>query len=123
MAELRMKQHRYQEALELNSSRLSKVSNDEDRTEYLATIRQRAEILSGLTRYQEANGLYREMYGLRDSISNADTQGQLNELNTLFKVDELKMEKERARYRYMLYIGCIVGLALLVFMVTDISLK
>ena len=117
MAELRMKQRRYQDAFELNSSRLAKVRDDEDRSEYLATIRQRAQILSAMTRYQEANSLYQEMYGLKDSISNADTQGQLNELNTLFKVDELKMEKERARYRYMLYIGCIVGLALVIFMV------
>ena len=118
MAELRIRQHRYLEAYELNSSRLEKVRDDEDRTEYLAAIRQRAMILSGLTRYQEANGLYREMYDLRDSISNADTESQLNELNTMFQVDELKMEKERDRYRYMLYIGAVVTLALIVFMLT-----
>ena len=118
MAELHIKRHRYTEALELNTRRLALVSDDEDRSEYLSVIRQRAEILSALTHYQEANGLYREMYELRDSISNADTQGQLNELNTLFKVDELKMEKERDRYRYMLYIGGLAGLALIIFMVT-----
>lgn len=118
MAELRIRQSRFPEALELNGLRLERMSEDEDHSEYLNAISQRAEILSMMSRYADANSLYREMYELKDSMSNADTQEQLNELNTLFQVDELKMEKERARYRYLLLIVGIVGLALIIFMVT-----
>lgn len=118
MVELRLKQSRFPEALELNGLRLDRMSANDDPSEYLNAISQRAEILTMLARYADANSLYREMYELKDSISHADTQEQLNELNTLFQVDELKMEKERAHYRYLLLIAGIVGLALTIFLVT-----
>ena len=84
----------------------------------LATIRRRAEFLSSRSRYEEANGLYRKMYRLKDSISNTRMKEQLDRLNTLYKVDELRIEKEHARYRYTLYISLVVFLALIIFIMT-----
>ena len=115
LAELRLRQERYAEALELNDRRMEQVSADEDKAVYLTVIRQRADILSHLGRLQDANRIYREMIYLKDSISSADTKSQLNEMNTMFQVDELKMEQERAQFRNMLIIGGIVLLALVVF--------
>ena len=117
LAELRLGQKRYEEALELNSRRLEQLQSNEDKAVYLTVIRQRADILSHLGRLQDANRIYREMIYLKDSISSADTKSQLNEMNTLFKVDELKMEQERAQFRSMLIIAGVVLLALLVFIV------
>ena len=117
LAELRLRQQRYEEALELNSRRLESLSADEDKAVYLTVIRQRADILSHLGRLQDANRIYREMFYLKDSISNADTKSQLNEMNTLFQVDELKMEQERTQFRNTLIIAGIVLLAMVVFIV------
>ena len=57
------------------------------------------------------------MYRLKDSISSADTKKQLNELNTMFHVDELKMEQERTQFRNTLIIAGIILLAMVIFIV------
>ena len=116
-AQLRLKQGRYTEALELNTRRLNLVPQNEDKGVYLSVARQRGEILTCLHRYEESSNLYREMCRLKDSISSANTKNQLNELNTMFHVDELKMEQERTQFRNTLLIAGIVLLALVVFIV------
>ena len=115
LADLRISQKRYEEALELNNRRMEQVRSDEDKAVYLTVIRQRADILSHLGHLQDANNIYREMIHLKDSISSAETKGQLNEMNTLFKVDELKRAQERAQFRNMLIIAGIILLAMAVF--------
>ena len=117
IAQLRLKQGRLAEALEYNSRRLSLVPQNEDKGVFLSVARQRGEILTGLHRYEESSNLYREMYRLKDSISGANTKNQLNELNTIFHVDELKMEQERTQFRNTLYIIGIILLALVIFIV------
>ncbi len=116
-ATLRQQQGRYLEALELNTTRLGLVPAGEDKAIYLTIISQRADILSSLGRYEESSALYREMYLCKDSISSADTKSQLNELNTLFKVDELRREKERSQFRYTLIVVGLVLLGLIIFTV------
>lgn len=123
-ADLRLKQGRLAEALQLNDQRLQLVRTDEDRAVYLTVIRQRADIFSRMGQYAKSSPLYKEIYLLRDSISSADTRNQLNEMNTLFKVDELereqeqlKMQQERAQFRNTLIIVGIVLIGLIVFIV------
>lgn len=123
-AELRLRQHRYMEAMYLNSRRMSLVTPDEDKAVYLSVAVQRGSILTGLHRYEEAADLYRQMYFLKDSLNSADTKNQLTEMNTMFHVDELereqehlKMEQERAQFRNTLVIASIILLALIVFTV------
>ena len=116
-AQLRLKQGRYAEALALNTHRMKLIPQNEDKGVFLSVARQRGEILTCLHRYEESSNLYREMCRLKDSISNANTKNQLNELNTMFHVDELKMEQERTQFRNTLIIAGIVLLAMIVFIV------
>ena len=116
-ADLRLKQGRLAEALALNTKRLELIPQNEDKGVYLSVARQRGEILTRLHRYEESSNLYREMYRLKDSISSANTKSQLNELNTMFHVDELTMEQERAQFRNTLIIAGIILLALVIFIV------
>ena len=115
MTQLRMQQGRYDEAYSLNERRMSMVSPGEDKYSYIGDIVQRAEIMDRLGRYKETSALYKDLYHVIDSINRADTKSQLAEMNTLFRVDDLKMQQERERFRLILIIIGIVVLALVVF--------
>jgi len=115
MSMLRFKEGKYDEANELITRRLNLLSPDEDKGVYLTIATLQGEILTHLSRFEDASRLYKNMYALKDSISKADTKNQLNELNTLFQVDEIKMEKERAQFRLLMIIVGIIVLALAVF--------
>ncbi len=117
MGQLRLSQGRFAEAMELNTRRLRLIQPDEDKAIFLTVASQRAKILSRMHRFEESSSLYAEMYRLKDSISSADTKNQLNELNTMFHVDELKMEQERTQFRNTLLIAAIILLALIIFIV------
>lgn len=112
---LRTKQGKYQEALELNTKRLNQFRTDDDMTAYIDVIHQRADIMKALGRYQEAADYYRQMYLINDSVNAQDTKRQLNEMNTLFHVDELEREQERAQFRNTLIIVGLIVLALIIF--------
>ena len=116
-SDLRLKQGRYAEAFELNTRRMKVILDGEDKAIFLTIAAQRAEILTRMHRFEESSALYHEMYRLKDSISGADTKNQLNELNTIFHVDELKMEQERTQFRNTLIIAGIIFLALVIFIV------
>ena len=115
MAKLRYQQGRYAEALDYNTQRLNMPDETDEATSYIDVIKQRAEILMKLGRYQEAANYFERVYHINDSVNVQDTKQQLNELNTLFKVDELKMEQERAQFRNTLIIVALIILALIIF--------
>lgn len=128
MAQLRMKQGSYLEAFQLNNRRMDMVEADEDKYSYIGDLVQRAEILSHLGQHRESALLYRDLYLTFDSINRADTKSQLAEMNTIFQVDELKMQQERELYklnmqqereqfRLMMVIVGIIVLALVIFTV------
>lgn len=117
MAKLRYQQGRYAEALDYNTQRLNMPDETDEATSYIDVIKQRAEILMKLGRYQEAANYFERVYHINDSVNVQDTKQQLNELNTLFKVDELKMEQERAQFRNTLIIVALIIIALIVFSV------
>lgn len=114
MAKLRYQQKRYPEALKLNDKRMA-LFDDSDMTVYIDIISQRADILMALGHYKEAADYYLRMYQINDSVNTQGTKQQLNEMNTLFKVDELKMEKERAQFRNTMIIVGLIILALVIF--------
>ena len=128
MAKLRYQQGRYMEALEFNNRRYSLSSQMDDAPALVDVVKQRAEIFQRLGRYKESTQFFQRLYQLTDSINVQDTKSQLNEMNTLFKVDELKMAQERELYELnmkrereqfrltMIIVGVIV-LALVVFTV------
>lgn len=116
-AQLKVKQGRFMEALHLNNRRMELLNPAEDKGVFLTVALQRTDILQGLHRYEELSNLFRQMYFLKDSLNSADTKSQLTEMNTLFHVDELEREQERAQFRSMLIIGGLILVAMAVFIV------
>lgn len=117
MGKLRYQEGRYQEALAYNNRRLNMPDAESDASSYLDVIKQRAEILMKLGRFEEAAQYFEKVYVINDSINVQDTKSQLNEMNTLFQVDELKMAKEREQFRLMMIIVGVIVLALVIFIV------
>ena len=98
-AELCKKQGFYDEALALNDQRMRMMSDSDDKAIQIRVRKQRAEILESLGRFREAATMYNEMYNISDSINVHDTKRQLTEMNTLFHVDELKMQQAEEKAR------------------------
>ena len=89
-AKLRMLQGRYDEALDLNAERIRMCSVIDDKPTLIPVHKQRADILMNAGRYKEAARMYARTLALSDSLNQANTRTQLNELRTMFKVDELE---------------------------------
>ena len=67
-------------------------------------------------RFDEAAALYKQVYYLTDSLNLHDAKNQLNEFNTLFKVDEMEQEAARAQTRHIYIVLIIIIIALLLIM-------
>ena len=78
--------------------------------------RQRGEALLAVGRDREAALLYQKMYFHKDSTFSKDVRMQLDELNTLFQVDELRMKGQLERSRFVILIIGLLMLVLLLFM-------
>ena len=63
----------------------------------------------------EAAQLFRQLYQSTDSIFNRDMRLQLNELSTLYKVEELEIQNQLQTTRYLAIFAVLVILGLLVF--------
>ena len=126
--ELYLKEGEYEAALQANTRRMELMETNDDKSVLIDVRRQRAEIMERLGRYRDAAQLYREMYLINDSINSYEVKNQLSEVNTLFQVNELKMEQEREKARLLmeqertqfisiLIIATIVVLALVIFLI------
>ncbi len=69
-----------------------------------------------LGRSAEAAHIYQRLYYEKDSIFGRDARQHLDELNTLFQVDELEAEQQRTRFRYTIIAAASIVLALLVLL-------
>ncbi len=123
MAQLRLMQGKYTEALDYNTRRLQLLEQNSDKSDHVKVLQQRAEIMQHLGHYEEAANLYRAVYVISDSLNAQDTKDKLNEMNTIYQLDEkqmenerLQMENERARFRYIIIIVSVTVLALAVFL-------
>ena len=76
----------------------------------------RAQALMMLDRGIEAARIYQQLYHEKDSVFGRDARQHLDELNTLFQVDELKTEQQRSKFRYMIIAASSVMLALLLLL-------
>lgn len=76
----------------------------------------RALALMRLGRGGEAALIYQRLYHEKDSVFGRDARQHLDELNTLFQVDELKTEQQRTRFTYMIIAVASVMLALLLLL-------
>ena len=116
-AELARRDGRYDEALRLNAERLRLTQVIDDRPTLIPVHLQRADILYSAGRYKEAAEMYKQVYHLDDSMNTMQTREQLNEMNTFFQVDELKVQNEEQQDLYTKIIGAVVILALLLFLI------
>ena len=73
----------------------------------------RAQALIMLGRNGEAARIYQRLYHERDSVFSQEARQHLDELNTLFQVDELKTEQQRTKFLYVLIAASSIVLALL----------
>ena len=92
-AQLCLQRKDYRKALDYNTRRLEKSLGYEDKSSLVMIREQRAKILNGLGRFEEMAEMYKEVYELTDSMYRKDARIQINELNTLFRVNEFEMEK------------------------------
>ena len=116
-ADLLVHQKNYQEALSLNDQIVRLTMDSDDKSVMIRTRKQRAEILEGLGRYQEAARLYCEMYAINDSINSNEIKQQLTEMNARFDNEHLKLQQQEERNRNILIIVSIIIAALLIFIV------
>ena len=123
MAQLRLMQGKYMEALSYNNQRMQHLDEGGDETVRIMVMQQRAEIMEQQGRFSEAARLYRQIYLINDSANAQETKMQLNEMNAIFQVSEaemenerLQIEKERDQFRFIIIVAVVVLLSLAVFL-------
>ncbi len=102
----------YDKALACNDERIRLDLSMKNDLGLLDARQQRARFLMSAGRMAEAALLYQKIMPERDSLLTAQTAEQLNELNTLYKVDELTLENKLSANRLYAAIGCIVLLSI-----------
>lgn len=111
-AQLFLQQGNYEKALEHNTRRMELSKGYDDKSSLVLIYQQRAQILMGIGQYEEAAVMYRNISELTDSIYKKDARTQITELNTLFRVSELDMEKRLEHNRYLAMTAVIISIAL-----------
>lgn len=86
-----------------------------ERDDHIEDVRAQALIMLG--QGAEAAQIYQRLYHDKDSVFGRDARQHLDELNTLFQVDELKIEQQRARLLYTLITASSIVLALLLLII------
>ena len=92
---------------------VSMMTNDKD--DHAEEVKALA--LLKLGRSAEAAHIYQRLYYEKDSIFGRDARQHLDELNTLFQVDELEAEQQRTQFRYTIIAAASIVLALLVLLI------
>lgn len=111
-AQLFLQRGNYQKALECNTQRLEQSKGYDDKSSMVLIYQQRAQILMGIKQFEEAAEMYKNISELTDSIYKKDARTQITELNTLFRVNELDMEKRLERNHYLMVTVMIISIAL-----------
>ena len=111
-AQLMLQRGDYRKALEYNTLRMNQSRDYDDKSSMVLIYKQRAQILMNIGQYEEAAVMYRNISELTDSVYKRDARTQITELNTLFRVSELDMEKQLERNRYLMLTAIIVCVAL-----------
>ncbi len=113
----------YEEALNYNNKRMQLLESSSDQSVRVMVMLQRAEIMQKLLRYEEATKLYHDIYLINDSLNAQDTKDKLNEMNTMYQLDEkamenerLQMQNERNRFRFIIIVVTVTILSLAVFL-------
>jgi AraC-like DNA-binding protein len=93
---------------------LASLKEAGDSSGYMAAEEEKAKLLVAMGRGSEAASIYQKLFVWKDSVFNIQASNQLNELNTIYKVDELKSAKETIRANFVKVVSaCIVLLLIL----------
>ena len=87
------------------------TSEKDDRVDEL-----RAQALLMMGQGAEAASIYQRLYLEKDSVFGQEARQHLDELNTLFQLDELKTEQQQTKFRYTLITAVAIVLALLLLL-------
>lgn len=85
-----------------------------ERDDHIEEVRAQALIMLG--KGVEAARIYQQLYHEKDSVFGRDARQHLDELNTLFQVDELKTAQQRTKFIYTVVAALTIMLALLVLL-------
>ncbi|MBQ8705294.1 MAG: hypothetical protein IJ548_03220 [Paludibacteraceae bacterium] len=77
----------------------------------------KADALIQVNQGMEAAQIYRNLFIQKDSVFSRDMRTQLDELNMLFRIDEMQREQQTVRMRYTMVIAVLVVMSLLFFLV------
>lgn len=113
-AQLYLQRKDYAKAYDHSTRYYDQVMSYGDISSIVIAQEQRAEILRGMGRYEEAAQMYKSVYEGTDSIYKRDARTQINELNTLFRVSEMEMEHQLEHSRIMLFTTVFIAFALAV---------
>lgn len=110
LGQLYMKKGDYEKALDFNNQIIGRYTVQEDPSGVLMLKKQRAEIMLQSHHFEEAAALYKQVFFLADSLNVKSVKSQLNEFNTLFKVDELEKSKQEEHTRHVyIVLGVIIS--------------
>ena len=123
MAQLRLKQGDVKDAMYYNTQRMALLNAGGDQTDKVMILQQRAEIMLAQNDYREAAKLFKDICLISDSLNAHETKEQLNEMSTIYGLDEekmenerLQMESERAQFRFIIIVVSVIVVSLAVFM-------
>ena len=114
LAELAMEREQFDAALRYNDELLGITRERDIDTEMSGVEYQRAESLANLSRYEEAATLFKKVCDDHDAFNLRDAKAQLSEMSSLFRLDEMEMEQQRTRSRYIVIIASLIIVSLLV---------
>ncbi|WP_027449379.1 sensor histidine kinase [Xylanibacter brevis] len=93
-------------------------------TIYMKAVERRAEILEAMGMYREALKLRNEFDRLKDSLNQADSQHELNEMAKRYELDELRTqqekEKDALKQRQMNFIKAFAAILFFIMLVVSI---
>ena len=109
-ARMNLAQGKYMQAVSYTDSIFSLGITVEDK---VRTLRAEALLKSGAG--NEAAILYKEICERKDSIFNHDLRTQLNEMSTLFHINEMKKDQQRSNVIYTVFIASLIVFALILY--------
>jgi len=103
----------YDKAIAYAEENYEKMIGFDDNVSALTVLENKARILRKAGRGMEAALTYENIMAAKDSLRNLDMAAQLDELRTIYEVDQLLLEKEVSKSRTIILVIIIVSLVLL----------
>ena len=115
----------YDKAIACNHKNIEIIAASGDSVSLLSVQTQQADFLLKAGRYKEAAELYHEILPHKDRMRTTELANQLDELHTIFEVDELTLRNEvvTTRFYLSLFIGILLLLALVLYIIQTRRLR